>query len=123
MRIGRVKGAEEQPRGRPQRGNGSESWPFGAGGAPVGSACEGTLRLYDDAACGSEFDSSTLSSVYDQCVKLVPPGRALGGKAITDYTYIQGACEPSGGEAIGEAQAKPEDAVTFCCLPPFYDVQ
>jgi hypothetical protein len=82
-----------------------------------------TLRLYDDAACGSQFNSQSLYSLDDQCIKILPPGRAIGGKAITDYAYVQGTCMPSGGEAIGEAQAKPDDALTFCCLPPFYGVE
>lgn len=92
-------------------------------GAPEGGACVATLRLYDDAACGSQFNQQSLYSLDDQCIKILPPGKAIGAKAITDHTYMQGTCAPSGGEAIGEAQTKPEDALTFCCLPPFYDVQ
>jgi hypothetical protein len=92
-------------------------------GAPVGGACEGTLRLYDDAACVSEFNAGSLYSLDNQCIKILPPGKALGSKAITDHNYIPGTCIPSGGQAIGEAQPKAEDAITFCCLPPFYHVQ
>jgi hypothetical protein len=92
-------------------------------GAPEGSACEGALRLYGDAACGSEFDSSALSSLDGQCVKVVPPGRAIGGKAITDHSYVPGTCVASGGEPTGEAEANETDAVTFCCLPPFDAVE
>ncbi|UQA60400.1 hypothetical protein [Polyangium aurulentum] len=82
-----------------------------------------TLRLYDDAACGSQFNQQSLYSLDDQCIKILPPGRAIGGKAITDHTHIPGTCVPSGGEAIGEAKPDEMDAVTFCCLPPFYAVE
>jgi hypothetical protein len=92
-------------------------------GPPIGGACEATLHLYDDVACGAEFDNSSLYSLDDQCIKILPQGRAIGGKAITDYTHIPGTCIPSGGEATGKAQPEVEDAITFCCLPPFYDIE
>lgn len=92
-------------------------------GAPVGSACLGTLRLYDDAACTSEFEKLSMSSYGEKCVTMQPPGRALGAEAITDLTYKPGTCVASGGEPTGEAKADETDAVTFCCLPPFYAVE
>lgn len=92
-------------------------------GAPEGGACAGTLRLYDDGVCGSQFNELSLYSLDEQCVSFFPPGRAIGGKAVTHHQYIPGTCVPSSGEATGEAVPKTDDAVTFCCLPAFYAVE
>ncbi|MDC3987313.1 hypothetical protein [Polyangium jinanense] len=89
------------------------------GGNPVGSACVASLRLYDDAACSSEFSNAPISSVIDQCTNVSLPGRALGGKAITDLAYVPGLCLATGGEPTGTASEDLTDAVTFCCYAPF----
>jgi hypothetical protein len=88
-------------------------------GAPMGSGCLGTMRLYDDATCASQCNEQMLSSFGEQCGNIWPPGRAIGSKSITDLTYIKGACVASGGEAIGEAYPKSDTAVTFCCRAMF----
>jgi hypothetical protein len=92
-------------------------------GSPGGSACLATLRLYDDSVCNSEFATNPISSVDDWCAPVFPAGRALGGKAITDLSYLRGACAASGGEPTGEARPDPDPqtAITFCCLAPFED--
>jgi hypothetical protein len=92
-------------------------------GAPVGSGCLASLRFYDDAACGSQFATNPISSSDPQCVKIIPPGRAIGAKAITDLAYVPGSCSASGGEPTGAASPDPINAVTFCCLYPFYDLK
>ena len=84
-------------------------------GAPQGGACGATLRLFDDAACLSEFYKQPVSSVSGDCDLIFPAGRAMGGKAVTDHAYIAGTCEAGGGEPIGEAVEDEENAVTFCC--------
>ena len=89
--------------------------------APVGGACVGTVRLYDDAACGAEFAKQPIASYGKQCTNIYPAGRAIGSKAITDVAYVPGTCAPSGGEPIGEAHPDSADAVTFCCLSPLGD--
>ncbi|TKD09148.1 hypothetical protein [Polyangium fumosum] len=90
------------------------------GGEPEGSACLATLRLYSDATCGDEADKVGVSSFGDQCVNVHPPGRALGSKAITNLAYTPGTCSATGGEPTGNARGAPGEAVTFCCLEPFY---
>ncbi|TKC89021.1 hypothetical protein [Polyangium fumosum] len=89
------------------------------GGNPVGGACLASLRLYDDAACSSQFSEDPISSVIEQCTNVSLPGRALGAKAITDLAYVPGLCLATGGEPTGAASEDPAEAVTFCCLAPF----
>ncbi|TKD09914.1 hypothetical protein [Polyangium fumosum] len=91
------------------------------GGTPVGSACLGTLRLFQDGACGSQFAEVPLSSTGEQCTNVLPAGRALGGKAITDLAYSPGICASTGGDPTGSAERDPAQAVTFCCRSPFDD--
>ena len=86
-------------------------------GAPEGSGCLANLRLYDDGACASQFAVNAISSFSPQCYNIIPPGRPIGGKAITDISYMPGTCQVSGGEPYGEAIADAKTAVTFCCLP------
>ena len=71
-------------------------------GAPEGSACEGALRLYDDAACGSEFDSSALSSLALLLdVHLVHPLLSRDSRAgscpsisrLNLHKFVRGACQ------------------------------
>jgi len=88
-------------------------------GAPVGSACVGTLRLYDDATCTSQSSQIDVASYGDQCTNLYPPGKAIGAKAIPDLHYIPGECLASGGGATGSAKEDDSQAITFCCRAPF----
>ncbi len=89
-------------------------------GSIEASRCDASLRLYNDATCSSEFEKLALASPYDKCVDIVPPGRAIGAKAITDLAYVQGTCASAGGAPKGGAFPDPTSAVTFCCLGPFY---
>ncbi|MDI1478591.1 hypothetical protein [Polyangium sp. y55x31] len=89
-------------------------------GPVVGSGCVGSVRLYNDAACASEFEKGGLASGYEKCINIVAPGRALGAKAITDLAYVPGECLSSGGTPTGAATRNAIGAVTFCCLGPFY---
>lgn len=94
-------------------------------GTPEGSGCLGTLRLYDDAACSNQFTEQNVASFGDQCGNIYPPGRAIAAKAITDISYVAGSCAATGGEPTGEAKpdADPMQAVTFCCVGPFYELK
>jgi hypothetical protein len=88
-------------------------------GAPEGSSCLASLRLYEDAACTAQFAVNPISSTGEQCGNVFPAGRALGSKAITDLSYLPGQCAASGGAPVGGAHPDVSGAVTFCCLPPF----
>jgi len=90
-------------------------------GEPEGSGCLASLRVYDDAVCGSEFLKLPLGSMAEACGNVIPPGRALGSKAITDRSYLPGTCKAKGGEPIGEVNAP--KLITFCCLPPFWQTK
>jgi len=92
-------------------------------GAPSGSECVATLRLFDDAACTKQFAENLLGSTGDQCTNLFPDGHAIGAKAITDVSYVPGSCSAIGGEPKGQAKPDAKGAVTFCCLPQFYDIE
>ncbi len=87
-------------------------------GAPMGSACIGNLRVYNDAACSTEFVNMPLGSMGENCTNIIPAGRAVGAKRVTDLTYLPGTCGSSGGEPKGSASANAARAVTFCCMNP-----
>lgn len=84
-------------------------------GAPAGSGCEALVSVYTDA-CTTLLDATEITETAALCLD-VPPGSALASKASTPATYTPGACQASGGEAMGEAQ--PGAPSTFCCLPSF----
>ncbi|MDC0746434.1 hypothetical protein [Polyangium mundeleinium] len=73
------------------------------------------MRLFDDGVCSGEFHQRNVSSELGACDPIIPAGRAIGGKSVTEHTYIKGTCEAGGGEPIGEAVEDDENAVTFCC--------
>lgn len=89
-------------------------------GAPSG-ICVGSLRVYSDAICGNQFLQIPLASIDASCGSVLPPGRAVGSKTITDLAYIPGICAVSGGEPIGAAipnatgTMEATTPVTFCC--------
>lgn len=85
-------------------------------GAPTGSLCTGHFRIFEDDACGKLISDNPIASIGDQCSNVLPPGKAIGSKEITDLTYIPGVCAPMGGEPIGDVQPDPTHALTFCCL-------
>ncbi len=87
-------------------------------GAPASSACIGMLRLYADAACSTEVVPLLLGSMSDSCTTIIPAGRAIGAKRVTDLAYLPGTCGPSGGEPKGAATGDTANAVTFCCMMP-----
>lgn len=87
-------------------------------GAPVGSACIGALRLYEDASCSKEIVNSPIGSMGEGCVNIIPQGRAIAAKRVTDLAYLSGKCAASGGESKGSAITNPAGAVTFCCGKP-----
>lgn len=87
-------------------------------GVPIGSACIGNMRIYGDAACSNEFVNVLLGSMGEGCTNIIPQGRAIGAKRVTDLAYLSGICGSSGGEPTGAATANLGDAVTFCCMKP-----
>jgi hypothetical protein len=82
---------------------------------PIGSACVGRLRTFEDGACSKLRLDIDVSSLGEQCTNYFPPGPAVGSKEITGLTYLPGFCEPTGGEPIGEVTPDPGQAVTGCC--------
>jgi hypothetical protein len=88
-------------------------------GAPKGSACQATFRLYEDDACLSQFAQYEIGSNKEQCTDIIDDGQAIGSKTITELAYKPGTCEASGGMPTGGAKPNPDTAVTFCCLPLF----
>ncbi|MDI1432826.1 hypothetical protein [Polyangium sorediatum] len=90
-------------------------------GAPEDGLCVASLHVYEDPACALQSTEVQvpLASTDTGCGKILPAGRAVGSKAITDLTYVPGTCSASGGEPIGEAREDMNTAVTFCCTYPF----
>ncbi len=93
-----------------------------------GGNCYGTLRTYADDACSTnEIVSYPVGSNMTNCLNLAPTGDSFGSKELTDVTYMPGACEPKGGEPIGDVvpikskideNGKIVDTVTtWCCMP------
>lgn len=88
-------------------------------GAPVGGACVGRLRVFEDGTCGKLIDDKAISSIEDVCTDLAMPGVALGSKEVVDVAYVPGTCAGNGGEPFGEAQPDDDQGRTFCCLSAF----
>ncbi|MDC0746145.1 hypothetical protein [Polyangium mundeleinium] len=88
-------------------------------GAPQGGMCMATVRLFDDGVCSNEFHQRIVTSEDSPCDPILPAGRAIGGKSVTENVYVKGTCEAGGGEPIGEAVEDEENAVTFCCRPSY----
>ena len=91
-------------------------------GAPMGSACEGALSLSADGACGAEIVKLQVGSMGPICYDFLVAGKAIGSKAIMNRTYWPGVCAVSGGGAVGSAVADVANAVTFCCMEPYVDI-
>jgi hypothetical protein len=87
-------------------------------GAPAGSACIGNMPVYDDAACSNQFVNLLLGSMSENCTGIIPAGRAIGAKRVTDLAYLPGTCGSTGGEPKGLATGNAANAVTFCCMKP-----
>jgi hypothetical protein len=82
---------------------------------PMGGTCTAQLSVYKDNACSALSSTVGLSSASPTCFDVVPSGQALGSKLATPPVYAPGACQVSGGEAVGDAV--PREPSTFCCLP------
>jgi hypothetical protein len=83
--------------------------------APTGSVCLVSISLASDATCsGFPLQGAVVTSEKPTSCHDLPPGVALTSKAAAFIAYEPGACEPTGGETVGEVF--PSDPVTFCCL-------
>lgn len=88
-------------------------------GAPKNSICIGSLSVYADGSCMSEFIKLPLSSIDPSCGTITPPGRAVGSKTINNLSYVPGTCAATGGEPIGLAIPNDNSGVTtICCRAP-----
>ncbi|MDI1475391.1 hypothetical protein [Polyangium sp. y55x31] len=83
-----------------------------------GGMCYGTFRLYEDSVCSSEILADPMGSTSHECDDILPPGRPVGSKEITDLQYMPGKCQPSGGGAFGTVELDDAGAVTWCCMAP-----
>ncbi len=84
-------------------------------GEPVGSTCTAQLSVFKDSACSGLSGTYGIDASGPKCFDMLS-GVALGSKLATAPAYAPGACQASGGEAIGDAV--PDEPSTFCCLPP-----
>jgi len=94
-------------------------------GAPKDGICTGSLSVYADSSCMSEFVKLPLSSIDPSCGTITPPGRAVGSKTISNLSYLPGTCAVTGGEPIGTVIPNDNEnsgVQTVCCrasgLPP-----
>lgn len=80
------------------------------------SACAARVSAYSDTACTSAlFENVAIGMATSQCVDVMS-GFQLGSMEATWTVNQPGACEASGGEAIGEASLA--ELHVFCCQPP-----
>lgn len=98
-------------------------------GAPKDGICTGSLSVYADSVCSSEFVKLPLSSIDPSCGTITPPGRVVGGKTISGLSYVPGTCAVTGGEPIGSVipNDNEKSVTTICCrgaepppLPPIH---
>lgn len=90
-------------------------------GAQKDGICTGSLSVYADSSCTSEFIKLPLSSADPSCGTITPAGRGVGSKTIDNLAYIPGTCAVSGGEPIGAVMPNDDEksgVVTFCCRAP-----
>jgi hypothetical protein len=87
----------------------------------------GSLSVFSDNLCLSQFAQMPLSSMDGNCVGITPAGRAVGSKTISDLSYVPGTCAVTGGESIGTVIPNDNEnsVTTICCrdseplpLPP-----
>ncbi|MBK9263107.1 MAG: hypothetical protein IPM54_25300 [Polyangiaceae bacterium] len=82
----------------------------------TGATCSMKVQLFGDAACSTtELEVNVSVDMASDC-HLLMPGVALAGKRSDVLEYKPGACEPSGGELLGDVVLA--DARTFCCRTP-----
>jgi hypothetical protein len=73
------------------------------------------VTAYGNSTCTQPAGFLVLSSDEPtKCTDLLS-GTALGSKAAQQLSYQPGACQPSGGELMGQKYT--DDAVLFCCRP------
>jgi hypothetical protein len=84
----------------------------------TGGECYASFSLYEDDACSKLLTQDLISSDKSDCNDINPPGLAVGSKKITDLSYQPGKCEPTGGVPVGNVEADPLEAVTWCCTRP-----
>jgi len=82
-------------------------------GLPKGGDCTAYVTLYKDAACTALVGAQAVNSKIILGCSDLTSGNALCGKTATAPVYEPGACEPSGGQALGSVELlRP---TTFCC--------
>lgn len=96
-------------------------------GTPKDGLCMGSLSVFSDNLCLSQFAQMPLSSMDGNCVGITPAGRAVGSKTIGNLSYVPGTCAVTGGESIGTVIPNDDEnsVTTICCrgsepppLPP-----
>jgi hypothetical protein len=82
-------------------------------GPVEGATCKRRYSLYTDDACATEFGSWVSEDTdLPQCLWLID-GMAVGSKTLETVEHNLGACQPTGGEVIGDVERK--DPFTVCC--------
>lgn len=64
--------------------------------------------------CGLDVSNNLITSEKPTSCHDLPPGVTLTSKATAFIAYEPGACQPTGGETVGEVF--PSGPMTFCCL-------
>ncbi len=79
-------------------------------------ACVGTLNVYEDGACKNVVATELLDSNAPACDDLLPAGKAIGSKDVTDLHYVPGTCKATGGIPHGGVIEDEAKVVIWCCL-------
>jgi hypothetical protein len=86
-------------------------------GCESGGACVGTLNIYEDSECKNVVATEFLDSNGPACDDLLPPGKAIGSKNVTDLHYVPGGdCKSTGGVAQGDVVLDETKVAIWCCL-------
>lgn len=83
-----------------------------------GGLCYGTFSVFEDDACTVPVTTDGLGSITYDCNDVIPAGRAIGSKSMTNIEYVPGKCQPTGGVAIGTVELDETKAETWCCWVP-----
>jgi hypothetical protein len=82
---------------------------------PSGGVCLVILDATSGGTCnGMPLDGVPVVSTDPSACFDLPSGIALASKAAEVFSYVKGACTPSGGEPV--VNVKLEGATTLCCL-------
>jgi hypothetical protein len=84
-------------------------------GPPAGSECHGCIAVYEDKTCSVVRGCHEVTSTKTNCENIFPAGKAVFSKQKGNIVYTPGACQPMGGEEIGEVVEK--RPMRVCCLP------